>query len=572
MPLKCAVTGCLSKSSVGSPIKFYHFPQDSAMREKWTQFCSSESTLNYSTARICSRHFQKAFIIKRPIDVALGLKSPPNFRNITDDAVPTLNLPPQDGEEKTSQTVDQNSVALDTTEVQSASTCKTTSACSTTPRYFFSESALGKSISSRYQKISSIPIIRCKSDVAGPKIVQIAGKHLKSCEVSSIQATSEREITDSTSDTSHGLLKEGKNEDRNENSNSTSSTNSLKATSAEVDPKNSDFSSKSLSTILPAPPMEVTTTIGSNLSQDNVTESLCAPPPTKKLRLLLPKSRELVSEEIPYMSFISDNNHTITEESFASDNVSIKSSGKLKASNSSQYIILKRSKWEENDQKIRVLSTRMNELNNLATKYTSALEEMVVLNQRLVSAKGGNIESDNEIIKHLKLENAKLNREVAGLRKDKEKLANENRALRSDKEKLEERFKKHAIMLKQYFTTGQLKRMFADDPMSRSRWTPEDVEQALALKAESTAAYNYLQDRFAFLLPNLATLRRWVRAKKINMDEQIANNPTEPPSEQDKALQNLILLHDQTNEINSEEISLDENLLSNGTIEIVMEE
>lgn len=217
----------------------------------------------------------------------------------------------------------------------------------------------------------------------------------------------------------------------------------------------------------------------------------------------------------------------------------------------SQYIILKRSVWRATEDRLQKHFKKSLEKNDMEDSYNKILEENEQLKERLAKITQGNGGGLHA-----------MKARIADLEDENLLLKNENSALRRDKEKLEERTKKHAMQLKQFFTTGQLKRMFSEDPSRHFRWSAEDIAEALVLKSQSIKAYKFVHNKFGFLLPDLSTLRRWVRTKRKMIEERLSSNPgSEAVSDEDRAVENLILLYDQTEEG-------DENLESGISVEV----
>lgn len=61
--MRCAVLGCsannVSKEYRENPFRFYTFPKDEIVRERWIFACGRADKFKANTARICSRHFSE---------------------------------------------------------------------------------------------------------------------------------------------------------------------------------------------------------------------------------------------------------------------------------------------------------------------------------------------------------------------------------------------------------------------------------------------------------------------------------------------------------------------------------
>ncbi|CAI6355295.1 unnamed protein product [Macrosiphum euphorbiae] len=93
--LCCAVANCKQHSGnaiqYGYNISFHRFPEDLQLQQIWAQKCKRNDEWNPKTSCICSMHFT-------PHSFAHDLKAElygyvPSFRNLKENAVPTLNLP-----------------------------------------------------------------------------------------------------------------------------------------------------------------------------------------------------------------------------------------------------------------------------------------------------------------------------------------------------------------------------------------------------------------------------------------------------------------------------------------------
>ncbi|XP_077268872.1 uncharacterized protein LOC143900948 isoform X1 [Temnothorax americanus] len=93
--MTCNVKGCgnyLAKTRKieGNKIKYFSFPKDPALCNKWRQACGKEN-ISPKNARICSKHFADEAFTKPLQEHLLGY-SPTRTRKIHPDAIPTLHL------------------------------------------------------------------------------------------------------------------------------------------------------------------------------------------------------------------------------------------------------------------------------------------------------------------------------------------------------------------------------------------------------------------------------------------------------------------------------------------------
>ncbi|XP_018315375.1 THAP domain-containing protein 1 [Mycetomoellerius zeteki] len=91
--MTCNVNGCgnyLAKTKkIGGKIKYFSFPKDPVLSNKWHQACGKKNISKYS--RICSKHFSDACFTKNLQQQLLGY-SPSKTRKLRPDAIPTLHL------------------------------------------------------------------------------------------------------------------------------------------------------------------------------------------------------------------------------------------------------------------------------------------------------------------------------------------------------------------------------------------------------------------------------------------------------------------------------------------------
>ena len=95
----CAVAGCRAyyniksiKTNNGTPLSFFHLPNDPYLREEWMARCRIEDNYNTKNARVCSLHFQlDDFDSSYRTKCAFGLK--PLRPRLHAGAVPSLRLP-----------------------------------------------------------------------------------------------------------------------------------------------------------------------------------------------------------------------------------------------------------------------------------------------------------------------------------------------------------------------------------------------------------------------------------------------------------------------------------------------
>lgn len=99
----CSVYGCKSNhykkqktnDGVGINIRFYRFPQNSEMAQRWKFKCYRSDNFNIKTARICDKHFVPTDYVRNLKHELLGY-SPKSCRKLKDDAVPSVNLPTEE--------------------------------------------------------------------------------------------------------------------------------------------------------------------------------------------------------------------------------------------------------------------------------------------------------------------------------------------------------------------------------------------------------------------------------------------------------------------------------------------
>lgn len=99
----CAVFGCNNhfRSTKGTDLKYYTFPKNEDLARQWMQACRRKDKVNPKRARICSIHFKKECFFEN-LQHKMLQYSPKNFRNLKDDAIPTLHLPNAVSNEDTS--------------------------------------------------------------------------------------------------------------------------------------------------------------------------------------------------------------------------------------------------------------------------------------------------------------------------------------------------------------------------------------------------------------------------------------------------------------------------------------
>ncbi|XP_024889181.1 uncharacterized protein LOC112465712 isoform X1 [Temnothorax curvispinosus] len=93
--MACNVKGCgnypaKTRKIEGKKIKYFSFPKDPALFNKWRQACGKEN-ISPKYARICSKHFADEAFTK-PLQQHLLGYSPIRTRKIHPDAIPTLHL------------------------------------------------------------------------------------------------------------------------------------------------------------------------------------------------------------------------------------------------------------------------------------------------------------------------------------------------------------------------------------------------------------------------------------------------------------------------------------------------
>ncbi|XP_075229648.1 uncharacterized protein LOC142329169 isoform X7 [Lycorma delicatula] len=89
----CAVKGCnnYNRKTKGTNIRYYTFPKDKEMQDKWLTVCKNRQLINLLNACICSEHFEPDSFTKPMKHVFLNYR-PKGFRDLKPDAVPTLKI------------------------------------------------------------------------------------------------------------------------------------------------------------------------------------------------------------------------------------------------------------------------------------------------------------------------------------------------------------------------------------------------------------------------------------------------------------------------------------------------
>ena len=90
----CAVYGCnnYSRKTKGSAIRYFTFPKNNDLQGQWIVACKRKDSFDLTYATICSVHFSEECFVT-PLKHTLLQYSPKNFRNLKEDAVPSLQLP-----------------------------------------------------------------------------------------------------------------------------------------------------------------------------------------------------------------------------------------------------------------------------------------------------------------------------------------------------------------------------------------------------------------------------------------------------------------------------------------------
>ena len=95
MPSNCSVYGCSNTwiKTKGSDVKYFRFPKDKLLQDKWLTACRRADAVNVKNALICSIHFTSDDYRDDMKNRLLNLESPKNHRPLKEDVVPSLHLP-----------------------------------------------------------------------------------------------------------------------------------------------------------------------------------------------------------------------------------------------------------------------------------------------------------------------------------------------------------------------------------------------------------------------------------------------------------------------------------------------
>lgn len=90
--VKCSVSNCKNNTSGKNKtehIKFFRFPKNKDVLNKWISACNFEKDTNINSKRICSNHFEKEdYLLKDQLLNTCFKKC-----HLKEDSVPTKNLP-----------------------------------------------------------------------------------------------------------------------------------------------------------------------------------------------------------------------------------------------------------------------------------------------------------------------------------------------------------------------------------------------------------------------------------------------------------------------------------------------
>ena len=90
---RCCVFGCSESGENDGTIHVHRFPSKDPIKKKWAVKCYRSDKFDYTTARVCSRHFEKKDYERNLKYELLGLPIPTNKIKLLEDAVPSLCLP-----------------------------------------------------------------------------------------------------------------------------------------------------------------------------------------------------------------------------------------------------------------------------------------------------------------------------------------------------------------------------------------------------------------------------------------------------------------------------------------------
>ncbi|CAH0564524.1 unnamed protein product [Brassicogethes aeneus] len=89
------VKNCKNNNRNNKELKFYTLPKNSLKAKEWVEAADNpivnmEKPTSY---RVCSIHFEPKYLVRHPHEVLYGLAPPKSYRDLTENAVPTLHLP-----------------------------------------------------------------------------------------------------------------------------------------------------------------------------------------------------------------------------------------------------------------------------------------------------------------------------------------------------------------------------------------------------------------------------------------------------------------------------------------------
>ncbi|XP_018362129.1 PREDICTED: uncharacterized protein LOC108760582 [Trachymyrmex cornetzi] len=93
----------------------------------------------------------------------------------------------------------------------------------------------------------------------------------------------------------------------------------------------------------------------------------------------------------------------------------------------------------------------------------------------------------------------------------KKKLYNLEQRIETEDQRFDRRM--HDL-LKTIFTPGQI-RLLLNPRLSKTKWSNEDIANAISLKCASPKGYRYVKNVMKIPLPGMSTLRRWANRVRI---------------------------------------------------------
>ncbi|KAK3895348.1 hypothetical protein Pcinc_000938 [Petrolisthes cinctipes] len=93
MPGNCAVYGCYNTQKKTAGVRYFRFPKEKEIRQRWIHSCCRSDNVNADNARVCSVHFDDCDYEDDMKSRLLGIATPTKQRTLKNDAIPSLLLP-----------------------------------------------------------------------------------------------------------------------------------------------------------------------------------------------------------------------------------------------------------------------------------------------------------------------------------------------------------------------------------------------------------------------------------------------------------------------------------------------